>query len=589
MKFNTKLTIRFFAKHVRRYKVLAIILFITVVFATATEMIVPYFYKRFFDTLSVGSAFPEQVFGKLIFIIFIIAGVNMASWLCWRIFNFSASYFESWIMANISNECFQYLHGHSYNFFNNNFTGSLVKRVNRLVRSFEGLADRFYFDLTTLALKVLIIFGVLFWLHPWIGMAMMIWTLIFLFFNYAFTLYKLKYDRARAKSDTRVSAALADTITNSANIKLFSALQYELNRFKAITNKWCRQTILTWNLSQIADAVQTFLMIFLEFAILYFAIRFWRQGLLTIGDFVWIQAYLIELFGKLWMFGRTIRNIYGYFADSEEMIVILNKKHDVRDFPGAKPIKITHGRIEFRSVCFSYRGQGLSVINDLNLNIKPGEKAALIGPSGGGKSTVAKLLLRLFDIKTGKILVDGQNISHVTQNSLREQIAFVPQDPILFHRTLLENIRYGRRNASSEEITAASKLAHCHDFIAKLPHEYETYVGERGVKLSGGERQRVAIARAILANAPILILDEATSSLDSESEMLIQEALANLMKQKTTIVIAHRLSTIMKMDRIVVLQDGKIVEEGTHSDLVSKESGLYKKLWDLQVGGYVGE
>lgn len=273
-------------------------------------------------------------------------------------------------------------------------------------------------------------------------------------------------------------------------------------------------------------------------------------------------------------------------ADAEEMIEVLNTKYEVQDSKKAKKLSVVRGKIEFEKVRFSY-DKTVKVINNLSLRIKSGERVALVGPSGGGKSTVTKLILRFFDIQRGKIFIDGQNIKSVTQDSLRSQISLVPQDPILFHRTLEENIKYGNQDATEQEVIAAAKLANCHEFIQKFPKKYDTYVGERGVKLSGGERQRVAIARAILANNPILILDEATSSLDSKSESEIQEALQNLMKNRTTLVIAHRLSTIMKMDRIIVFQDGKIAEQGTHADLVSNESGLYKKLWDLQSGGYV--
>ncbi|EKD93937.1 MAG: ABC transporter related protein [uncultured bacterium] len=235
---------------------------------------------------------------------------------------------------------------------------------------------------------------------------------------------------------------------------------------------------------------------------------------------------------------------------------------------------------------FGYESES-GVIQKFSFKLNPSEKVALIGPSGGGKSTLTKLMLRLFDVDKGKILIDGQDISKVTQDSLRGQIALVPQDPILFHRSLEENIRYGRLEASAEEIRAAAHLAHCHEFIEQMPKKYATVVGERGVKLSGGERQRIAIARAILANSKILILDEATSSLDSESEKLIQDALKNLMKNKTTFVIAHRLSTIVSMDRILVLEEGKIVEEGSHRVLIRKKGGLYRKLWELQGGGYL--
>jgi ATP-binding cassette subfamily B protein len=319
---------------------------------------------------------------------------------------------------------------------------------------------------------------------------------------------------------------------------------------------------------------------------IYAAIQFWSNGLLSIGDFVLIQSYLIIIFNKLWGFGRVIRHFYEHLADAEEMTEILDTPHDITDIKHAKELVVKKGKIEFVGVNFYYH-KTRKVIDRLDLKIKPGERIALIGPSGAGKSTIMKLLLRQYDVTSGKILIDGQHISKVTQASLWQNISLVPQDPVLFHRTLIENIRYGNPDANKEEVLAASKLAHCHEFINEFPDAYETYVGERGVKLSGGERQRVAIARAMLRGAPILVLDEATSSLDSESEMFIQDALDKLMKKKTVIVIAHRLSTIMKVDRILVIDQGKIVESGTHKELLGKKKGIYKKLWKLQAGGFL--
>ena len=262
---------------------------------------------------------------------------------------------------------------------------------------------------------------------------------------------------------------------------------------------------------------------------------------------------------RLWDFGRIIRNIYESFADSKEMVEILETPYEVKDIPNAKTLKVAGGQIEFKDISFAFN-ETRTVLKNINLNIKSGEKIALIGPSGAGKSTIVKLLMRMYDLTSGTIEIDNQNVKEVTQDSLRQNISLVPQDPILFHRTLMENIRYGKGKATNEEVMAAAKLAHCDEFIDTLPLKYETHVGERGIKLSGGERQRVAIARAILKNAPILVLDEATSSLDSHSESLIQDALNNLMEDKTTIVIAHRLSTIARADRIVVMDKGEIVE-----------------------------
>ena len=273
-------------------------------------------------------------------------------------------------------------------------------------------------------------------------------------------------------------------------------------------------------------------------------------------------------------------------ADSKEMVDILLMPHEIKDQKEAKKLIVRSGEIIFDDVSFSFT-DGNKILTNLNLTIKPGEKIAIIGPSGAGKTTLVRLIMRLYDVTMGVIKIDGEDISKVTQESLRANISFVPQDPILFHRTLMDNIRYGQRGATDEEVINAACLAHCAEFIESLPLKYETFVGERGIKLSGGERQRVAIARAILKKARILIFDEATSSLDSYSESLIQDALENLMKNCTTIIIAHRLSTVKKMDRIISMEHGSIVEEGTHEELANKDSGLYKKLWDLQVGGFL--
>ena len=374
-------------------------------------------------------------------------------------------------------------------------------------------------------------------------------------------------------------------MSNHASIQLFTGHKYEQKRFNDVIKDQKSKTVFNWYLWEGLGAIQSFYSFLIEFIIFWLVIGDWKVGIVTLPMIVLLQNYLSRLVENLWSFGGIVRAYYESFADATEMVTILSTPYEVKDKAKNK-LKNPTGQIEFDNVTYIYENNNSKVLDNFSIKIPAGQKVALIGFSGSGKTTLVRLLLRLFNISLGKIKIDNVDISTISQENLRENISFVPQDPVLFHRTLMENIRYGRRNASDAEVLVASHLAHCDEFIDKLPHGYETYVGERGVKLSGGERQRVAIARAILKNAPILILDEATSALDSHSEALIQDAFHNLIKNKTTIVIAHRLSTIREMDRIVVLDKGEIIEDGKHEDLIQTKNGLYKKLWDLQAGGF---
>ena len=551
------------------------------------DIIVPIYYKEFFDSISSGGEI-AIVAKELTSIIIFILVLNGISWVFLRISNFSNVWFQSNVMSRLRTTAFEYLLGHSYLFFSNNFTGSLTQRINRYARAFEHLVDRIIWDVIPLTIKVIGITLVLWFINHNIAYILLVWALIFMVSNYILAKWKLKYDVEAAQLDSRLTATLSDAITNHQTIQLFTGQQFEAGIFQNVNTWWRRLNAFRWNVDWIANGFQAGLMFAIEFFLFYYGIKYWQLGMITIGTFVLIQAYYFSMADRLWNVSRVIRDVYEGFADAKEMVEILKLDHDVKDVPGAKPISVSRGEIDFKDVSFAFH-MTRSVLNGISLHIRNGEKIALVGPSGAGKSTFVRLLLRLYDLESGEITIDGQNIARVTQDSLRHNISLVPQDPVLFHRTLLENIRYGRRDATDNEVIEASKLAHCDDFIESLPNKYETYVGERGVKLSGGERQRVAIARAILKNAPILILDEATSSLDSHSEMLIQDALDTLMKDKTTIVIAHRLSTIKKMDRIIVIDNGKIVEEGIHDTLAEKTGGLYAKLWSLQAGGFLKE
>ncbi|MDP4000697.1 MAG: ABC transporter ATP-binding protein [bacterium] len=581
MKSLNKQTLGIYWEHARKYKGAIFLLAVGLMGAVAAEAYAPFMYRRFFNLL-VDDPSNTAAIIKTIWLIFFAGGLG---WVSYRISDFTLAKFEARVMRDIVNTCFKYLHDHSYSFFSNTFTGSLVRKINRYERSFEEITDKLFWNLSSIALKVSVIVVVLYFVHWALALAVLIWSLFYIGFSIGYAVFKLKYDQKLADVDSVVSGRLADTITNNINLKLYGGTSKEFKSFTRLTSKLFETRYLAWWLSNIGMSVQIGLMFALEVIMLFVAFRFWRVGLLTIGDFALVQGFVGQLFGRLWDLGHHIKSMYERFADASEMTEILLTPHEVKDAEGSMDLKFTKGEIEFKDVSFAYQVQQ-KVFAKFDLKIKPGERVALIGPSGGGKTTIVKILLRFFDIQKGKILIDGQDISQVTQVSLRDNLSLVPQEPILFHRSLYENIAYGRSSASKQEIIHAAKMAHCSEFISKFPEGYDTFVGERGVKLSGGERQRVAIARAILKNAPILILDEATSSLDSESEMFIQDALKNLMAGRTTIVIAHRLSTIMQMDRIVVIEDGKIIEEGKHEELLKAKQGTYQKLWEIQAGGF---
>lgn len=562
------------------------VLALSIAAANVVIIIIPVYYKRFFDLITMAGTDKSATVGNLLSIIVTVAALNGLFWLFYRIATLANNNFQPATIARLKQQSYDYLMEHSHSFFANNFTGSLVQKVNRFARSFERLSDNLLWNILPLLVRVIAIFLVVFFINHFIALVILAWVAVFLSFNLFFSRWKLKYDIKTAEIDSKATGYLADTITNQNTVALFSGFEREKNGFQNVTNEQAKATKFAWNLDAVVEAGQALLGFAIEFVLFYFAIKYWEMGLVTVGVFVLLQTYIIGLIHQLWGFTRLVRDIYQSYADAKELVEITLLPHEIKDVPGAKELKVSNGEVEFRNLSFRF-SETREVLSNVNLTINPGEKVALVGPSGAGKTTFTRLLLRLYSPTKGEILIDGQDIAKTTQNSLRKNIAMVPQDTVLFHRTLAENIGYGKPNAPKEEIEKVAVLAHCDEFINDLPQGLETYVGERGIKLSGGERQRVAIARAILKNAPILILDEATSSLDSRSEALIQDALNVLMKEKTTIVIAHRLSTIQKMDRIIVIDKGKIIEEGSHKDLLERSGSLYRKLWTLQAGGFL--
>lgn len=586
-KINTRAILRVYWRHVKPYKWIALLALLMIGIGQTASVVVPLYYKKIFDLLS-GELSPGNldVFDALFGTLVAVALLHGVIWIGWRSSMLLTAWLQPRVMADLEQESLRYLHGHSYRFFSNNFAGSLVRKVSRLARSFEEIADQIEFNFLPLVITLVGNLFVLWTRSALLALILFGWTILFLAFNAAYAMWKLKFDFRRSEIDSEATGVLADSITNAITVKSFTGQIFERGLFREVTERLRRATTLTWNLNELMEATQVALMFAIEFVLMYAAFRLWREGSFTIGDFALLQGYLFGIFERVWDFGRAIRKSFAALADADEMVQILEESHEIVDVDCAVPLVVADGKIEFRDVYFNFN-KTRRILQNMNMAIEPKEKVALVGPSGAGKSTVTKILFRFFDLEHGKVLIDGQDIGRVTQESLREAIALVPQEPILFHRSIMENIRYGRRSATDAEVIEAAKKARAHEFIEELPQGYKTFVGERGVKLSGGERQRVAIARAILKDAPILVLDEATSSLDSESESLIQDALRELMRDKTTIVIAHRLSTIMKMDRIVVIAKGKVIDSGTHKQLIAKKDGIYKKLWEIQAGGFI--
>lgn len=544
----------------------------------------PLYLKKFFDVFTVSTAADVP---RLKDALLLAAGLALLGWFFVRFSMFLNTYFQPTVMAKLEMEAFRYTLGHSYRFFTDTFVGSLVKKIGRFQRSFETIFDVFQHSLLPTVISGVTAVVVL-WQRHWIaGIMALGWIVLITVFNIGLAMYKIRYDIPRAELDSKIGGTMADIMSNHLTVQMFATRLQEIRLVGSLVERLRRMRMFSWKLGEMAFAIQTLSLIALEYGLFWFGLDWWARGELTLGDFVLVQGVLLVLATALWDMAREIRNLYEALADAKDMVEIFDTPYEVMDAPRTKALRVRRGEIVFDHVGFSYL-KDREVLSNVTLTVTSAEKIALVGASGSGKSTVVKVLLRLFDVTRGAIRVDGLDLREVTQDSLHRAIAMVPQEPLLFHRSIRDNIRYARPGASEQEVVRAAKLAHCHEFILGLPNGYDSLVGERGIKLSGGERQRVAIARAVLKAAPILVMDEATSSLDSESEAYIQEALAMLMQKRTVIVIAHRLSTIMKMDRIVVMDKGRIVEAGTHQELLDQQ-GFYARLWARQVGGFLGE
>jgi len=576
------LVLKYYWQVVRNFKFSFFAVVVSIIITSGLDIYVPFQFLRLFNVFVTNDF---SLVSKAQEIILFILVLKIIGWGLRRVIEFSNYYYASNTEAGLRKQAFSYMIRHSKSFFADNFSGSLTQKINKYINAFRKLNERMVRDGVSLVIKAIGTVIAIYFLVPKYALILAIFCIVFLITALVYTRLKLKYDIFAALADTKTNGVIADSITNHSSIQFFVGHEYEDIKVGGVIQEQKKAVLLNWNLWGGLGAIQGFYMLIVEFIIFWIAIGDWKLGLIGLPVIVLIQTYLLRLVENLWDFASIIKAFYEAFADAQEMALVMNMPYEIKDEDEQK-LKNIKGEVVFKNVTYIYDKNNTKVFDDFSLTIPAEQKIAIVGTSGAGKSTFVNLLMRLFNLTSGQILIDGVDISTITQNNLREQIGFVPQDPVLFHRTLMENIRYGRRDATDEEVVRAAGLAHCEEFISNLPLGYDTYVGERGIKLSGGERQRVAIARAILKNAPILVLDEATSALDSESESLIQDALQNLIKGKTVIVIAHRLSTIKGMNRIVVISKGKIVEDGPHENLIKIKNGIYKNLWNIQAGGF---
>jgi len=540
----------------------------------------PYVIKLILDSVNLDPTFKNIITPVIYYII-----LSLAFTLNFRFYDYISLRFYPKLKANIIEECTEIVSHHSYNFFQNQFSGALADRIKNLSKGTTEMVqmclDRFFSHF----LALLIACGTLMTVNIWLAIILLTWALFLVGLSMAVAKKARHLSQAYSEAGSRVSGKVVDRFTNILNVRLFASYKYESSHLKkGLSDTIKRDQRLRWFLLKLmtVQGIATSLMISGTVLVLIYSVH---SKAITIGDFGLVMTLTLAFAEIIWDLAKEVSFFSEVYGMVSQGVALLNQKHDIKDAPGAKKLIVTQGEICFQKVHFKY-GDAEPLFSDKSITIEAGEKVGLVGFSGSGKSTFINLILRLFDIDSGKILIDGQDIAKVTQDSLHKSIGLIPQDPSLFHRTLMENIRYGRLDASDEEVYKAARQAHAHEFIKHLPLGYEMMVGERGVRLSGGQRQRIAIARAILKNAPILLLDEATSALDSITENIIKNALLELMQDKTTLVVAHRLSTLLHMDRILVFKQGKIVEEGNHKKLL-EQGGMYRKLWDAQIDGFI--
>jgi ATP-binding cassette subfamily B protein len=580
---KNRAALSFLSNSVKPFKFYLGLHFFVIIYGAIDISLWPYVSKVLVDKLSTAPR--DQIILEVWPTALLLVILTILPGLVHRICDYSWAKVTPLIKKKIISESMSYVMGHSHSFFQNNFSGALSSKIRDLFTITPKLLNVIIYGFIKVGLCVIVAFFTLLTVHKYFAFGLIIWAGLFIFMAIRAAKLTNRMSLGIAAQQTRIMGNIVDSLSNINNIKLFANSDFESKRIATFQNKY----------SRLFERRGIFLVKFFTLHGLTFSLYFsgcvalliwlYAQNLVTLGDFLMIFTINNWIIKDMWNVTNQMQIFLEDLGTVDQALGILKEPLKIKD--GSNELQVTKGEITFENVKFSYSGDQ-PIFTEKSVTIYPGQKVGLVGHSGSGKSTFVNLILRLFDVDGGRILIDGQDISQTTLNSLHRAIGTIPQDPSLFHRSLFENIAYGSENAAQtstrQEAIEAAKKAHAHKFIEKLPGGYSSLVGERGIKLSGGQRQRISIARAFLKNAPILILDEATSQLDSITENLIQESLKNLMLNKTTLVIAHRLSTLEIMDRILVFDRGKIIEDGTHEELM-RMNGTYKRLWSAQVTG----
>ncbi|MFM8454057.1 MAG: ABC transporter ATP-binding protein [Gammaproteobacteria bacterium] len=539
----------------------------------------PYLLKIIIDSLAENKVVQQVYLPAVIYVLlYFFTAINFRAldWIKYKIL--------PPIKKDTAMNMFDYIKHHSHDFFQNNFAGSMSNKVNDMVVNLESLlnsADEFFANFASFLIAIVVMYTV----NPIFALALFSWCVLFFIISIIFSKSIHELSKLTSESYSKYSGTLVDIFSNISSVRLFSRFKYETKNLSDSVDDlvYKDRNMLKYIIKM--RLVQDITLVGLLGIMFYMLLNLYSKGMVTIGDFALILTITMSIFQAMWHLANKIVDVYKNIGRCYQAMSLIDVKHEIIDQDNAKNLVVKNGAIEFKNVTFSYKNS-TPIFSNSNIKISAGSKVGLVGYSGSGKSTFINLILRLYDIAEGDILIDNQSIKAVSQDSLRHNISMIPQDISLFHRSLRDNIKYGNVDASEEDIIKASKQAHCHEFITNLHKGYDTLVGERGIKLSGGQRQRIAIARAFLENAPILILDEATSSLDSVTEKYIKDSLHLAIQNRTTIIIAHRLSTLLEMDRVLVFKDGEIIEDGSHDNLLAA-NGHYAKIWAMQSNGFL--